>query len=679
MAMIRRTLLSAFLLLLALLFQAEHAVGIAANPVAEPGQLTHNETADEQYRQQPTKRALPAWQFYYDVDSATHQTNYNRWYAAGYRMISISVYGTPPAVRYAAVWVQRSGPPWIAIHNADSATYYNWVNTNAPQGYYVDLVSVTGPRTAPIFAGVMVAGGLRWYQRCDQTLADYEFNSKTFGNDRLILKAFREYGTSSDRRYCAVWHQNGDFNQWSYWITQNDNSYQNRFNGETDKPYWRPASVALSDDQLISSLFTDTWVGKWTSRHGMTAATLQSAYNTELAAGRYIISLQGGGPVGSARFAAVWAEQDLPQPRQWATSEGIIAGFKDNAAAVSTIGGLMKTFMQKHGVRQASLAINLRGTWRLAIGYTWSEMQRPLAATSHRFLLASVSKMYCAAAIQALYTAGRLTPTTKVYPRLGYTNPGDARLNDITVQQLIDHTGGLDRAVTNFDAVFAMREIALAQSTGTRPATKQDVVDYMFRKPLDFTPGARVAYSNYGYLLLSHLVERVTGQDYLTYLRSAVPDTCTVPSCSGLTLWATAKSAHVNDPITQESVYTGLSALDPRNPYSVASVFGGDSLYKESCVGPSSLAASAATIAWFIRTNAVQGNGGRRVGRRDGSMPGSSSWVESRADGVDWALVVNTRDWAPPYPQNQWNNTDNDWFRLVREELPAFFNTNPFT
>src|SRR4051794_13712444 len=49
-----------------------------------------------------TPRGVPAWQFYYGADSSTHQTNFNKWSAAGYRLISLSAYGQPPNVRYAA-------------------------------------------------------------------------------------------------------------------------------------------------------------------------------------------------------------------------------------------------------------------------------------------------------------------------------------------------------------------------------------------------------------------------------------------------------------------------------------------------------------------------------------------------------------------------------------------------
>lgn len=74
------------------------------------------------------------------------------------------------------------------------------------------------------------------------------------------------------------------------------------------------------------------------------------------------------------------------------------------------------------------------------------------------------------------------------------------------------------------EIVFTMRAIALGQSGGTRAATTKDVVDYMFQQPLDFTPGSKYVYSNYGHHLLSRVVELVTGGSYYDDLKRAVLD-----------------------------------------------------------------------------------------------------------------------------------------------------------
>ena len=62
--------------------------------------------------------------------------------------------------------------------------------------------------------------------------------------------------------------------------------------------------------------------------------------------------------------------------------------------------------------------------------------------------------------------------------------------------------------------------------------------------------------------------------------------------------------------------------------------------------------ASAHAITQFIHLHAVWGNGPRAANfARSGSTPGASSFAKSRGDGVDWAYVINTRDWPPATTQ----------------------------
>lgn len=82
---------------------------------------------------------------YHGVTGAQHQTNFNRLTAHGYRMISLSVYGDPGEARYAAVWVQRQGAAWVAVHGVDGAGYQSFFNTWTAKGYVPVLVSATGP------------------------------------------------------------------------------------------------------------------------------------------------------------------------------------------------------------------------------------------------------------------------------------------------------------------------------------------------------------------------------------------------------------------------------------------------------------------------------------------------------------------------------------------------------
>jgi len=67
------------------------------------------------------------------------------------------------------------------------------------------------------------------------------------------------------------------------------------------------------------------------------------------------------------------------------------------------------------------------------------------------------------------------------------------------------------------------RPIVAAQAVGAPvPASAETVIRYMMDHPLDFEPGSRYAYSNFGYAVLGRVIERVTGMSYEEYVRSAV-------------------------------------------------------------------------------------------------------------------------------------------------------------
>ena len=258
-------------------------------------------------------RAIPTWEFYYGVAPDQHQSNFVTLSTTGYRMISLSVYGQPPNHNYAAVWVQRSGPSYYAIQEASSTAYQSFFDTHALNGYVSTIVTVTGPASAPIFAGVMEQNGVtNWYHRCGLTTTQYTTELQNAQANRYILKSFTEYGSPADRQYCGVWYYNDQLENYTYFVDESYTAYQTTFNTETQIPLWRPSYLSVSEDHQISSTFVTTNVGPWVARHAMAAADLQSEYLTEKAAGLYIIHLQGGGTGSDANYAALWATQDIP-------------------------------------------------------------------------------------------------------------------------------------------------------------------------------------------------------------------------------------------------------------------------------------------------------------------------------------------------------------------------------
>src|SRR5260370_40759714 len=98
------------------------------------------------------------FQAYHGVTGAEHQAHFNTLSGQGYRIISLSVYADPGDARYAAVWVQRPGPAWVAVHGVNSADYQTFFNTHTAQGYVPVLVTATGASNNAIFAAVFEKG-----------------------------------------------------------------------------------------------------------------------------------------------------------------------------------------------------------------------------------------------------------------------------------------------------------------------------------------------------------------------------------------------------------------------------------------------------------------------------------------------------------------------------------------
>lgn len=126
-----------------------------------------------------------------------------------------------------------------------------------------------------------------------------------------------------------------------------------------------------------------------------------------------------------------------------------------------------------------------------------------------RFRLASVSKPITALAVMQLVADERLRLDASVCDYLPNCPPAWA---PVTVRNLLNHTSGLPN-YTDF-ASFPQVELF--------PAAPDQVIDRFRSLPLNFAPGAAVAYSNSGYVLLGKLIEQVSGMPYADYLNQRI-------------------------------------------------------------------------------------------------------------------------------------------------------------
>jgi N-acyl-D-amino-acid deacylase len=187
----------------------------------------------------------------------------------------------------------------------------------------------------------------------------------------------------------------------------------------------------------------------------------------------------------------------------------------------------VEQFMRARGTPGGALAVVRDGRLVYARGYGFADRERsePVRADS-LFRLASVSKPITALAIMKLFESGRLDPEARVMEVLelpAWVLPGDhpdPRWQKITLRHLLHHTAGWDRD-KSFDPMF--RPEITARTVGVPPpAGPQAIIKYMLGQPLDFDPGARYAYSNFGYCLLGRVIERLSGLSYDEYVKRII-------------------------------------------------------------------------------------------------------------------------------------------------------------
>ena len=165
------------------------------------------------------------------------------------------------------------------------------------------------------------------------------------------------------------------------------------------------------------------------------------------------------------------------------------------------------------------------------MGWPTSSANEPVQPES-MFRIASVSKPLTAVAILRLAELDRLDLDTPVRNLLPDLQPApdtpdeklDPRWQHVTVRQLLQHTGGWDSAAS-FDPMF--RSPRFRRIVGiSGPADSRAVIRYMLARPLDFNPGEKYAYSNFGYCLLGRVIEAAAHSSYNEALQKLVLEPC---------------------------------------------------------------------------------------------------------------------------------------------------------
>ncbi|HEX5105751.1 MAG TPA: serine hydrolase domain-containing protein [Pirellulaceae bacterium] len=204
-----------------------------------------------------------------------------------------------------------------------------------------------------------------------------------------------------------------------------------------------------------------------------------------------------------------------------------IAATGDAVPELSGFDEWMKAFMAEHEIPGGQLAIVRHGKLIYARGFGWADRDANESVQPESlFRIASVSKPITAVAILKLVDQGKLKLDDRILDHLTYEphleegGQFDERWNQVTIRHCLSHAGGWDRE-KSYDPMFQAVRMAKSMQVDL-PILPEHVIRYQLGQPLDFDPGERYAYSNFGYCLLGRVIEKVTGQPYEKYVQEEV-------------------------------------------------------------------------------------------------------------------------------------------------------------
>lgn len=143
--------------------------------------------------------------------------------------------------------------------------------------------------------------------------------------------------------------------------------------------------------------------------------------------------------------------------------------------------------------------------------YGLADREHQMANTPETcYRIGSMNKMFTATATMQLVQAGKLRLDDTVGKYLtGY--PNHELADKVTIKELLSHTGGVGDI---FGPDFDKHRQDLH--------TLEDYLKLYGDRALEFEPGSRWEYSNYGFVLLGVIIEKVSGENYYDYVSNHI-------------------------------------------------------------------------------------------------------------------------------------------------------------
>lgn len=338
----------------------------------------------------------------------------------------------------------------------------------------------------------------------------------------------------------------------------------------------------------------------------------------------------------------------------------------------------IERYLTQWGIKGASLAIMRNDSLVFAKGYGYADEEKEERMTPrHIMRMASVSKLITATGIMVLQERTLLSLQDTVFGKNGILNDSiftasikEKRKLEITVEQLLRHKGGFTSS--RGDPMFSTRDIIRQFGLEEAP-DNVTLTQCVLKRPLGYEPGSWQRYSNFGYMLLSLIIEKVSGTDYESFIKDNV---LTPAGCFDMHI----AGNYYEDKLPNEVRYYMHAGSELCEEYNLSGrmverCYGGNNITALSgagawCGSPAELCRFVSAIdgkpqiadiiskesidamteyfdpdTYSLGWNDTKPNG---EWTRTGTLGGTSALVKYFPDGECWIMITNTSTWRGP-------------------------------
>lgn len=316
------------------------------------------------------------------------------------------------------------------------------------------------------------------------------------------------------------------------------------------------------------------------------------------------------------------------------------------------VDAVMTSFMAANGIGAATLAVAKDGVMLAERGYGHRDVTRQTALPANAlFITASIVKPVTAAAIQKLARERKLALTDHVFcsgsnapcwlaRELQPASP-DVRVAEITIAHLLEHQGGWDAEISGDPMVS---EFEIQQSLGLpAPPQQDDIIRHVLQRQLDFAPGARTAYANFGYLLLGQIIEKASGLGYVQYVQDNIMGPIGIPKSDFEGMRSLLRDHHAREP----NYITTVMAPSVFVPGTMVVALDGAARAENwAAAGAMISTAKAMTLfaAHYRIPDGVPLAGAKNNGGFSGADPGVATVLRQLPSGISYTVMMNKLD-----------------------------------